>query len=174
MRNDFRLRSVLAAIVVAVGLAAASPGQAQEPLALDTASGTVIGTTGNGIESWLGIPYAAPPVGPLRWQPPQPATPWATPMKANTLPSSCAQNADLGVFARAGGNEDCLYLNIYRGAGGARRTEAARLRVDPRRRPAGWPRCRLRPGQDGIAGQGDRRHPELSAWRLRLLRTPGD
>jgi UPF0755 protein len=76
--------------------------------------------------------------------------------------------------ARAGGNEDCLYLNIYRGAGGARRTEAARLRVDPRRRPAGWPRCRLRPGQDGIAGQGDRRHPELSAWRLRLLRTPGD
>jgi hypothetical protein len=46
--------------------------------------------------------------------------------------------------------------------------------VDPRRRPAGWPRCRLRPGQDGIAGQGDRRHPELSAWRLRLLRTPGD
>jgi len=37
-------------------------------------------------------------------------------MKATTLASSCAQNADLGVFARAGGSEDCLYLNVYRGA----------------------------------------------------------
>lgn len=114
MKNVFRLRGVLANIVIAVGFAAASPGQAQEPLAVETASGTVIGTTGKAIESWLGIPYAAPPVGPLRWQPPRPATPSATPMKASTLPSSCAQNADLGVFARAGGSEDCLYLNVYR------------------------------------------------------------
>ncbi|WP_343068929.1 carboxylesterase family protein [Azospirillum tabaci] len=61
-------------------------------------TGTVIGTARNGIGSWLGIPYAAPPVGPLRWRPLRPATPWASPMKANTLPSGCAQNAELGVF----------------------------------------------------------------------------
>jgi para-nitrobenzyl esterase len=116
MRNDFRLRRLLATIAVAAGLATGSPGQAQEPLTINTASGAVIGTTVSGIESWLGIPYAAPPVGLLRWQPPQPATSWATPMKANALPSSCAQNGDLGVFARAGGSEDCLYLNVYRSA----------------------------------------------------------
>ncbi|WP_421446436.1 carboxylesterase/lipase family protein, partial [Agrobacterium tumefaciens] len=37
-------------------------------------------------------------------------------MKANAFASSCAQNADLGDFARAGGNEDCLFLNVYRSA----------------------------------------------------------
>ena len=80
----------------------------------------MIGTTGNGIESLARHPLCRTACRePLAAQPPQPVTPWATPMKANTLPSSCAQNADLGVFARAGGNEDCLYLNVYRGAGGA-------------------------------------------------------
>lgn len=88
--------------------------QAKEPLAITTASGSVVGISSGGIESWRGIPYAEPPVGQLRWQPPQPAKPWDTPLKANALASSCAQNADLGVFANAGGSEDCLYLNVYR------------------------------------------------------------
>ncbi|MDY0977192.1 carboxylesterase family protein [Massilia sp. CFBP9012] len=113
-------RGILAACTVAIGLVAALPSHAQEPVPVATASGPVIGATLRGIESWLGIPYAAPPVGPLRWQPPQPVKPWTTPIKANTLPSSCAQNADLGVFARAGGSEDCLYLNVHRSANAAR------------------------------------------------------
>ncbi|HEX2137481.1 MAG TPA: carboxylesterase family protein, partial [Microvirga sp.] len=69
-------------------MSTASLGQPQEPLTVNTATGAVLGTMGNGIQSWLGIPHAAPPVGPLRWKPPQPATPWAMPVKANALPSS--------------------------------------------------------------------------------------
>lgn len=90
------------------------PSYAESPLSVSINSGTVIGTDHSGIDSWQGIPYAEPPVGALRWQPPQPVKSWTTPIKANALASSCAQNADLGVFARAGGSEDCLYLNVYR------------------------------------------------------------
>lgn len=120
MKHTIFPRGILAACTVAIGLVAALPSHAQEPVPVATASGPVIGATLRGIESWLGIPYAAPPVGPLRWQPPQPVKPWTMPIKANTLPSSCAQNADLGVFARAGGSEDCLYLNVHRSANAVR------------------------------------------------------
>jgi para-nitrobenzyl esterase len=108
------LHSALAAAIFSASAAVALPSQAQEPLAINTPSGTVVGTANNAMESWLGVPYAAAPVGALRWQPPQPVTPWTVPLKANALGSSCAQNADLGVFARAGGSEDCLFLNVYR------------------------------------------------------------
>lgn len=104
----------IAALILAANLVAPQPSFAQDTLTVATTAGTVVGTDIKGIESWMGIPYAAPPVGALRWQPPQAVRRWTTPIKANTLPSSCAQNADLGVFARAGGSEDCLYLNVYR------------------------------------------------------------
>lgn len=107
-------KRLFACIGLTIGTAISLPSFAELPLAIPTASGTVLGTEQNGIESWQGIPYAEPPVGALRWQPPQPAKSWTTPIKANALANSCAQNADLGVFARAGGSEDCLYLNVYR------------------------------------------------------------
>src|SRR5687767_5600762 len=116
MKINTRLRSALPAVLaVVVMMFNASPAAAQGGLDVATDSGAVSGTARGDIESWLGIPYAAPPVGALRWQPPQPVKPWTTPLKANTLSSRCAQNADLGVFASAGGTEDCLYLNVYRG-----------------------------------------------------------
>jgi para-nitrobenzyl esterase len=117
------LRTALAIVLVAASAVGLARAQEPTPLQVATATGPVTGVSLRGIESWLGIPYAEPPVGPLRWQPPQPASPWAVPLKANTVPSSCAQNADLGPFARAGGNEDCLYLNVYRSAEAARSGE---------------------------------------------------
>ncbi|RYE38778.1 MAG: carboxylesterase family protein [Hyphomicrobiales bacterium] len=120
MRIVFRVRAALAVFVLATGLLTACSGGDQEPLNVDTASGAVVGQTSDGLESWLGIPYAAPPLGPLRWQPPKPVEAWTAPLTADTMPSSCAQNGDLGVFARAGGSEDCLYLNVFRGAGAVR------------------------------------------------------
>lgn len=60
-----------------------------------------------------GIPYAKPPVGDLRWMPPQPADGWEGVREAKEIPPQSAQNRDLGVFAMAGGQEDCLYLNVW-------------------------------------------------------------
>jgi len=95
-------------------LMASVPVSAQDPLTITTSSGPVTGKVSRGVNAWLGLPYAAPPVGSLRWQPPQPVRSWTLSRKANALSASCAQNADLGEFARAGGSEDCLYLNVYR------------------------------------------------------------
>lgn len=108
--------TLIATVCLAMTLPAQAQAQAQGTLEVTTSAGPVSGTEINGISSWLGLPYAAPPVGKLRWQPPQPVVPWTTVLKANALAASCAQNADLGEFARAGGNEDCLYLNVYRPA----------------------------------------------------------
>jgi len=120
MKNQYTLlRHLFAAVTLTAGLAAPL-AHAQQPLQVATPSGPIAGSTLKGIDAWLGIPFAAPPVGQLRWQPPQPVKPWTVPITATTMPGACAQNADLGVFARAGGSEDCLYLNVYRSADAAR------------------------------------------------------
>jgi para-nitrobenzyl esterase len=59
----------------------------------------------SGDREWLGIPYAAPPVGSLRWAPTQPHAPWATTLAATAFGSKCTQ-------ANGAGSEDCLYLNV--------------------------------------------------------------
>jgi len=71
--------------------------------------GTIVGTQGMGFRAFLGIPYAAPPTGPLRFRPPQPVTPWSTPLVATRRPHACPQNLE-GI---AYGQEDCLYLNVH-------------------------------------------------------------
>jgi para-nitrobenzyl esterase len=67
-----------------------------------------------------GIPYAAPPVGPLRWKPPQPFEPWKEPRDATRFGNACHQPANdlLGPSARVAEpkSEDCLYLNIWTAA----------------------------------------------------------
>jgi para-nitrobenzyl esterase len=66
----------------------------------------------NGINEWFGIPYAAPPLGSLRWQPPQAPTAWTTTRAATSFGSECIQ----GTAASPAGSEDCLYLNVWRPA----------------------------------------------------------
>lgn len=114
MKHNLKLRSAAIVLFASAYFSAAQPALAAGDLTIATSAGPVAGTTRNSIDSWLGLPFAAPPVGELRWQPPQPVKPWTAPIKAETLANSCAQGADLGAFARAGGSEDCLYLNVYR------------------------------------------------------------
>jgi para-nitrobenzyl esterase len=76
-------------------------------------SGSVTGSVRSDIRSWLGIPYAAAPVGPLRWKPPQPPAPWNTPRRTDSFGASCAQDDSAGTFAAASLIEDCLNLNVY-------------------------------------------------------------
>ena len=79
-----------------------------------TAEGPVRGFVENGVYEFLGIPYAAPPVGPLRWMPPHPVANWDEPRKATKFAKTCAQVTELGVFAGPPNiNEDCLYLNVF-------------------------------------------------------------
>lgn len=62
--------------------------------------------------AFLGIPFAAPPIGELRWKPPQPARTWNGTRKANSFGSPCPQ-LPAQWFPYIEGNEDCLYLNIW-------------------------------------------------------------
>lgn len=66
----------------------------------------------SGVREFLGIPYAAPPVGPLRWRPPQEAAPWQGVRPATQFGNRCPQNAP-GVFGSPSTTEDCLYLNVF-------------------------------------------------------------
>jgi para-nitrobenzyl esterase len=120
----------LAVVVLLVlgGLAYALWPKHQEPRPVadqstlrQTPLGAVVGFTGKyGANVWLGLPYAAPPVGELRWKAPRPAQPWTTPHNALAIGNMCVQIPSL--LSGAGrspdahapvGNEDCLYLNIW-------------------------------------------------------------
>ena len=115
-------------------LASAESGIAAEPSAsAPTASirdGVVEGRKENGLDAFLGIPFAAPPVGALRWKEPQAVAAWTGTRKADAYAASCMQKQ--GIPVSAGGtagalSEDCLYLNVWTPhavAGGKRRQAA--------------------------------------------------
>jgi para-nitrobenzyl esterase len=69
------------------------------------------------VHAFLGVPYAAAPVGALRWVAPQPVTPWKGVLDATAYGHRCAQiHDDWAIFhgyQDAGESEDCLYLNVY-------------------------------------------------------------
>lgn len=81
-----------------------------------TATGVVEGTVeASGVKSYKGIPFAAPPVGDLRWKAPQPAQKWTGVRKADHFGPRAMQLplfADM-TFRSDGVNEDCLYLNVW-------------------------------------------------------------
>ena len=84
---------------------------------LRTADGVLEGVVSadGKVRTFKGIPYAAPPVGPLRWQPPQPVTPWTGVRKASEYGPRPMQGRifDDMIFHDAGPSEDCLYLNLW-------------------------------------------------------------
>jgi para-nitrobenzyl esterase len=88
--------------------------------AVHTDSGTVVGTLKSGVSAFLGVPFAAPPVGRLRWRPPQPATFRNADWKADQFGTSCMQTQPgsrlpwTEEFMTQGPiGEDCLYLNVW-------------------------------------------------------------
>jgi para-nitrobenzyl esterase len=92
---------------------AASGAFAAEPLTSITVltdKGPVTGGSSPTMNTFLGIPYAAPPVGPLRWKAPQPSASWPK-LRATRFANHCPQLA--GSYGQASTTEDCLYLNVY-------------------------------------------------------------
>ncbi len=100
-----------------------------------TTSGDVIGGPGtHGSLAWVGIPFAAPPVGPLRWRAPEPPAKWTTPRQATTVGRACFQRANMltaGERSDDGfyGAEDCLTLNVWAPADAGAANADARLPV---------------------------------------------
>jgi para-nitrobenzyl esterase len=84
-------------------------GSLPDPEAVTT-SGPIAGVRGDGFQAFLGIPFAAPPVGELRFRPPQPVEAWTEVRPARTRPPRCVQEA-FGLDLPS--QEDCLYLNVH-------------------------------------------------------------
>jgi para-nitrobenzyl esterase len=81
--------------------------------------GAIRGAVADGVAAFRGVPFAAPPVGALRWRPPAPPTAWTGVRDASAFGNSCPQSNANGVFANPSTTEDCLYLNVFAPAGPA-------------------------------------------------------
>ena len=106
------------AMAMAVGAAALSQSPA---LIVKIDSGELQGSLADGVASFKGIPFAAPPVGELRWRPPQPVAKWTGVRQATEFGADCMQGRFGPPPAAAPGaptppmpSEDCLYLNVWR------------------------------------------------------------
>ncbi len=98
-----------AALTALIVTAIRDTGTAQsDPPIAQTQTGPVSGKMEAGQAVFLGIPYAAPPVGDLRWRPPEPVEVWSQTHDASNFGPSCIQAYDIGPTS-----EDCLTLNIW-------------------------------------------------------------
>jgi para-nitrobenzyl esterase len=114
IRRLVRATGVLALAAVLVGAATSGAWAAQSdggPV-VSTTNGSVQGVATATSNEFHGIPYAAPPVGALRWQPPQPAARWSGVRQATAFAPHCAQPA-VAVGSDPSTSEDCLYLNVF-------------------------------------------------------------
>src|SRR6516164_6445831 len=107
-----QVSTVVRSLVIGLmaGCAALSNTVAAETL-IATEQGFVRGVETQSVDKFLGIPYAAPPVGDLRWKPPQPHMSWSGILNATKFGSHCAQTAR--VVGASSITEDCLFLNVY-------------------------------------------------------------
>src|SRR4030042_2103309 len=116
-----RLLLISLCVILLAGLAlsgcakeAPAPGAAfTDTVKIDSGyiSGTTVGEPGEEVHVYLGIPYAAPPVGDLRWKPPQSVAPWSA-VRECTAPGTQAPQAPGPLAPSVETGEDCLWLNV--------------------------------------------------------------
>ena len=107
------------AVMAALGIGTAASLQTAPLVRVE--SGELQGVADDGVVSFKGIPFAAPPVGDLRWRPPQPAARWTGVRQAAEFGADCMQGRfgpppAAGAPAPKPPSEDCLTLNIWRPA----------------------------------------------------------
>lgn len=117
------IRAISTGMAIAAAAIAIPHPVAAQSTRVSIESGTIDGAEVDGIASWKGIPFAKPPVGALRWRAPQPIARWPGVRKATDYASDCMQKPFPSDAAPLGTRpaEDCLYLNVWRPAGAARR-----------------------------------------------------
>jgi para-nitrobenzyl esterase len=119
------LKAASALVIAALAAGLSAPLQA-DSLTVKTGQGKARGKTINSgkVKAFLGLPYAAAPVGDLRWRAPQPPARWKDVRNATNFGAHCAQNPlfEDVVFEDGGGSEDCLFLNVYAPAGARRKS----------------------------------------------------
>jgi para-nitrobenzyl esterase len=111
-----------------LGLAAMGGGSAAQPPVARVDSGELQGVVDDGVVSYKGIPFAAPPVSDLRWRPPQPVAPWTGVRQAAEFGADCMQGRfgpppAPGAPAARVPSEDCLFLNVWSPASAAPRAK---------------------------------------------------
>jgi para-nitrobenzyl esterase len=105
------LAAVACSFFLALALLPAALASPTDPV-IDTTNGQLQGKVGVSTIEYLGIPYAAAPVGALRWMPTQPYGTWTGIFPANAFGSACPQVSPTD-SSLVIGNEDCLFLNVY-------------------------------------------------------------
>ena len=101
---------IRAIAAVASSLLALSAHGAELTDPVKVTGGQIAGMRADGMTTYLGVPFAAPPVGPLRWRAPQPVAPWTGVKEARSFAAACAQTAEWIPNPKS---EDCLYLNVW-------------------------------------------------------------
>jgi para-nitrobenzyl esterase len=114
MQVGMKLVCALAAVSLGLGISVTAYADA---LTVKTEQGKAEGKTLNNgkVKAFLGLPYAAPPVGDMRWKAPAPPAKWKGKRDATKFGARCAQNHvfDDMIFQDAGPSEDCLFVNVY-------------------------------------------------------------
>jgi para-nitrobenzyl esterase len=103
---------VLVICIILIGFSFLAGCAQKEPASalVKTDAGSVSGTDQNGIRVYLGIPFAAPPTGGLRWKPPAAVQPWDGVKDTKQYSATCPQPASPAPLNMS---EDCLYLNVW-------------------------------------------------------------
>ncbi|MBB4688732.1 carboxylesterase/lipase family protein [Amycolatopsis jiangsuensis] len=102
--------ALVAAAGIGIGGCGTAAGAVPDDALVHTEGGPVRGTVSGGVRTFQGIPYAAPPVGALRWQDPKPAAHWTAERDGTHPGSACAQGPT--EIPSGSKSEDCLYLNV--------------------------------------------------------------
>jgi len=126
MRIAMVMAAATAAVAAGVAARTAAPDPARLQVRVDTGVLSGRATSDAGVRSFRGVPYAAPPVGPLRWRAPEPVTAWTGVRNATAFSAECVQNIVTErkpwteeFMAHGATSEDCLYLNVWTAAASA-------------------------------------------------------